>query len=147
MLPGPCRTDGILGVHGIRQDDIDDLHVLVFAYAIKIFVIVDRVRWDRVARDAINAGVDSIEHGSFLKPETLALMKTKNVPLVPTLMAAAWVNSQAEKYPPEIQEKARAATNARGEMFRNAVKAGVNIAFGTDAGVFPHGTTRRSSLS
>ena len=94
---------------------------------------------DTAARDAINAGVDSIEHGSFMKPETLALMKTKNVALVPTLMAAAWVNSQADKYPAEIQEKAKAATNARGEMFRTAVKTGVRIAFGTDAGVFPHG--------
>ncbi|MFN2509064.1 MAG: amidohydrolase family protein [Chthoniobacterales bacterium] len=98
---------------------------------------------DTAARDAINAGVDSIEHGSFLKPETLALMKTKNVTLVPTLMAAAWVNSQADKYPPEIQAKAKAATEARGEMFRNAVKTGVNIAFGTDAGVFPHGTNAK----
>jgi imidazolonepropionase-like amidohydrolase len=94
---------------------------------------------DTAARDAINAGVDSIEHGSFLKPETLTLMKTKGVTLVPTLMAAAWVNSQADKYPPEIQEKAKAATDARGEMFRTAVKTGVTIAFGTDAGVFPHG--------
>lgn len=98
---------------------------------------------DAAARDAINAGVDSIEHGSFLKPETLALMKTKGVTLVPTLMAAAWVTAQGDKYPAEVQEKAKAATAARGEMFRNAVKAGVRIAFGTDAGVFPHGTNAK----
>ena len=43
------------------------------------------------------------------------------------------------QYPPALQEKARAATEARSEMFRNALKAGVKISFGTDAGVFPHG--------
>jgi imidazolonepropionase-like amidohydrolase len=94
---------------------------------------------DTAARDAINAGVDSIEHGSFLKPETLALMKTKNVALVPTLNATEFIMGKLEQYPPAIQEKAKAAAAARSEMFRNALKAGVNVCFGTDAGVFPHG--------
>ena len=94
---------------------------------------------DTVARDAINGGVDSIEHGSFLKPETLTLMKTKGTALVATLMATEWIMGKLEQYPPEIQEKAKAAGHARSEMFRNAVKLGVTIAFGTDAGVFPHG--------
>lgn len=94
---------------------------------------------DTVARDAINAGVDSIEHGSFLKPETLTLMKTKGTTLVATLMATEWIMGKLDQYPPEIQEKGKAAGQARSEMFRNAVKIGVKIGFGTDAGVFPHG--------
>src|SRR5436190_137635 len=94
---------------------------------------------DQAARDAIEAGVDSIEHGSFLKPETLQLMKTKGTWLVPTLMATEWVMGKITSYPPALQEKGKAAGAARTEMFRNAVKLGVKIALGTDAGVYPHG--------
>ncbi len=94
---------------------------------------------DAAAKEAINAGVDSIEHGSFLKPDTLQLMKQKGVYLTPTLMATEWVMQKIANYPPAIQEKGKAAAAARSEMFRNAVKLGVKISFGTDAGVFPHG--------
>src|SRR5205809_5429539 len=94
---------------------------------------------DQAAREAIEAGVDSIEHGSFMKTETLQLMKTKGTYLVPTLMATEWIMGKLDSYPPALQAKARAAGAARSEMFRNAVKMGVKIALGTDAGVFPHG--------
>lgn len=94
---------------------------------------------DQAAREAIEAGVDSIEHGSFLKPETLTLMKNKGTYLTPTLMATEWIMSKIDNYPPALQAKAKAAAAARSEMFRNAVKMGVKISFGTDAAVFPHG--------
>ncbi len=94
---------------------------------------------DTAAREAINAGVDSIEHGSFLKPDTLQLMKQKGTYLTPTLLASDWILPKIDQYPPAVQEKARAAIAARTEMFQNALKAGVKISFGTDAGVFPHG--------
>lgn len=94
---------------------------------------------DQAAKDAVEAGVDSIEHGSFLKPETLQLMKTKGTYLVPTLMATEWILGKLDAYPPALQEKAKAAGAARTEMFRNAVKLGVKIGFGTDAAVYPHG--------
>jgi len=94
---------------------------------------------DQAAREAIEAGVDSIEHGSFLKPETLGRMKTKGTFLTPTLMATEWIMGRLENYPPALQAKAKAAAVARSEMFRNAVRMGVKISFGTDAAVFPHG--------
>jgi len=94
---------------------------------------------DSVAREAIEAGVDSIEHGSFMKPDTLTMMKKKGVFLTPTLMASEWIMGKIDNYPPALQVKAKAATAARSEMFRNAVKMGVKISFGTDAAVFPHG--------
>jgi imidazolonepropionase-like amidohydrolase len=94
---------------------------------------------DQAAKDAIAAGVDSIEHGSFMKPDTLALMKSKGIFLTPTLMASEWIMGKLDLYPPPLQAKAKAATAARSDMFRNAVKAGVKISFGTDAAVFPHG--------
>ena len=94
---------------------------------------------DQAAKEAIEAGVDSIEHGSFLKPETLQLMKAKGTYLVPTLMASEWIMSKIDAYPAVLQAKAKAATAARSDMFRNAVKLGVKIGLGTDAAVFPHG--------
>ena len=94
---------------------------------------------DQAAKEAIAAGVDSIEHGSFMKPDTLALMKSKGTYLTPTLMASEWIMGRLDLYPPALQAKAKAATAARSDMFRNALKAGVKISFGTDAAVFPHG--------
>src|SRR5213080_4551966 len=94
---------------------------------------------DQAAREAIEAGVDSIEHGSFMKPETLTRMKNKGTFLTPTLMATEWIRSKLDNYPPALQAKAKAAGAARSDMFRNAVKMGVKISFGTDAAVFPHG--------
>jgi imidazolonepropionase-like amidohydrolase len=94
---------------------------------------------DQAAREAIEAGVDSIEHGSFIKPETLTLMKSKGTFLTPTLMATEWIMNKIDNYPPPLQAKAKAAAAARSEMFRNAVKMGIKISFGTDAAVFPHG--------
>ena len=94
---------------------------------------------DQAAKEAIAAGADSVEHGSFLKPDTLAMMKTKGTYLVPTLMATEWIMAKLDLYPPALQAKAKAAAAARSDMFRNSVKAGVKVAFGTDAAVFPHG--------
>jgi imidazolonepropionase-like amidohydrolase len=94
---------------------------------------------DQAAREAIEAGVDSIEHGSFMQPETLTMMKRKGTFLTPTLMATEWIMGKIDNYPPALQAKAKAAAAARSDMFRNAVKMGVKISFGTDAAVFPHG--------
>ena len=94
---------------------------------------------DQAAREAIEAGVDSIEHGSFMKPETLTMMKRKGTFLTPTLMATEWIMAKIDNYPAALQAKAKAAAAARSDMFRNAVKMGVKISFGTDAAVYPHG--------
>jgi imidazolonepropionase-like amidohydrolase len=73
----------------------------------------------------------------------MQLMKAKGTFLVPTLLAGYTVVGKAEKFPPEIAAKARVAGAAARDMFRRAVKNGVKIAFGTDAGVSPHGTSAR----
>lgn len=94
---------------------------------------------DLAARLAVEAGVDSIEHGSFLTEETLRLMKLKGTYLVPTRSAIYWVTKMIDTFPPRIADKARAAAAAHGDTVRMALRIGVPIAFGTDAGVFPHG--------
>jgi len=94
---------------------------------------------DRAAKMAIAAGVDSIEHGSFLQDDTLALMKEKHVVLVPTIFAGYYVGVHNEKFPPSIQVKAQAAAAAIQQMFQRAARIGVPVALGTDAAVEPHG--------
>jgi imidazolonepropionase-like amidohydrolase len=93
------------------------------------------------AKVAVRAGIDSIEHGSFLDDEALAMMKEHGTYLVPTLLAGAYVSGRIvpRHYPPEIAAKAKAAAAAKQGTVRRAVQQGVKIAFGTDAGVGPHG--------
>ncbi len=98
---------------------------------------------DRAAKMAIAAGVDSIEHGSFLKDDTLLEMKKKHVYLVATLFAGAWVGEHLDTFPPAIAVKARAAAAQAQLMFQHAVKIGVPLAMGTDAAVEPHGLNAR----
>jgi imidazolonepropionase-like amidohydrolase len=93
------------------------------------------------AKVAIRAGIDSIEHGSFLDDEALHMMKDRGTYLVPTLMAAETVSGKnsAYQFPPEIAAKGRAAADAHAAMMKKALAIGVKIAFGTDSGVSPHG--------
>ena len=98
---------------------------------------------DRAAKMAIAAGIDSIEHGTFLQDDTLLEMKKKHVYLVATLFAGAWVGEHLDVFPPAIAEKARAAAAQAQQMFQHAVKIGVPLAMGTDAAVEPHGLNAR----
>jgi len=98
---------------------------------------------DRAAKMAIAAGVDSIEHGTFLQDDTLQEMKKKHVYLVATLFAGAWIGERLDTFPPAIAVKARAAAAQAQQMFQHAAKIGVPIAMGTDAAVEPHGLNAR----
>lgn len=97
---------------------------------------------DAAARSAIRAGADSIEHGSFVTPATLALMKRNGTFLVPDVAGADWsvgLMGGAVNMSPLGLEKARQAYDPFLQMLRTAIGMGVKIAFGTDAGVYPHG--------
>ena len=120
----------------MTQEEVDAVVAEAHRWGRKVAA---HIHGDEAGRVAIRAGVDSIEHGSFLKPETLAQMKLKGIYLVPTLLAGETVGTQAAKFPPPIAVKAKAAFAARTEMFKNAVKSGVRIAFGTDSAVSHHG--------
>ncbi len=92
---------------------------------------------------ALRAGVDSIEHGSFLDDACIALFLQTKAFLVPTLMAGESVSQWAEiqGYLPEpVREKARQVGPVMRGSLGRAARAGVRIAFGTDCGVSPHGT-------
>src|SRR6202007_1108668 len=74
-----------------------------------------------------------------LSQDTLRLMKSKGVFLVPTHLAAYWVGREAASYPPQIAAKARAAAAHHGSVIKAAPPIAVPIAYGADAGVYPHG--------
>jgi len=91
---------------------------------------------------ALRAGLDSIEHGTFMDDETIALFKKTGAWYVPTISAGRYVADRAkepEYYSPLVRPKAAAIGPQIQGTFARAYKAGVKIAFGTDAGVFPHG--------
>jgi len=90
---------------------------------------------------AVEAGVDTIDHGTFLDDATIRLMKAKGTWLVPTMLApaAALQQARAGMLPPATVPKAEEAGAAARESHRRAIAAGVKIAFGTDTGVSKHG--------
>lgn len=93
-------------------------------------------------RRAVIGGIHSIEHGTLMNEEVMKLMKEKGTYLVPTISAGKFVAAKAKIpgfYPPVIVPKALRIGPKLQETFSKAYKYGVKIAFGTDAGVSPHG--------
>lgn len=97
-------------------------------------------------RRAVLAGVDSIEHGTFMNDEIIALMKERGTYYVPTISAGRWVTIKAKEkdfLPAVVRPKAAAIGPQIQNTFIKAYRAGIKIAFGTDSGVSPHGDNAR----
>ena len=93
------------------------------------------------AKRAIRAGIDSIEHGTFMDDEALDMMKARGTVFIPTLMATQGGREKLSKgtYPPAVEAKMRAAIEAINGTMKRAIAKGVKIGMGTDAAVYPHG--------
>lgn len=95
-------------------------------------------------KNAIRAGVASIEHGTMLDDEAIAMMKKKGTYLVADIYDDDCITASNHNiYPTDFQEKEKNYGLVQRENFRKAVVAGVNIAFGTDASICPHGTNAK----
>jgi imidazolonepropionase-like amidohydrolase len=140
-----CASGGVLS----PTDDVDtpqltqeELNALVDeAHALRLKVAT-HCHGAEAGKRAVLAGVDSIEHGTFLNDEDLDLMKQHGTYYVPTLMAVQGLDEQIKKglyLPPLIQMKAQMAIDHIRKTFQNAISKGVNIGLGTDAAVYPHG--------
>jgi len=140
-----CATGGVLSL----TDDVDtpqltqeELNAIVDeAHALRRKTAA-HAHGNEGAKRAILAGIDSIEHGSFMQDETLELMKQRGTYLVPTLIAGDSLREKIDKgvyLPAAIIAKTHAALAARSQMFQHAVAKGVKIGFGTDAAVYAHG--------
>jgi imidazolonepropionase-like amidohydrolase len=96
---------------------------------------------------ALRAGIDSIEHGTFLDDESIKLFKARGAYLIPTLLAGAtvtqWASDPHTFLSPAARDKALMVGPKMLEMGKRAHAAGIKVAFGTDASVAPHGTNAR----
>jgi imidazolonepropionase-like amidohydrolase len=123
-----------------------ELDVLVEeATAAGMFVMAHAQAADGI-KNAVRAGIRSIEHGIFLDEEGIGLMLERGTWLVPTLVAPLGVIEAAEAgapIPPNVLDKARAVVDHHRAAVRAAIGAGVRIAMGTDSGVTPHGRNLR----
>jgi len=125
---------------------MDELEVLVSeAAAAGMWVMAHAQAADGI-KNAIRAGIRSIEHGVYLDDEAVSMMLEKGTYLVPTLVAPQGVISAAEagaQIPEASLAKAKEVVEIHRESFRKAVEAGVKVAMGTDSGVTPHGENLR----
>jgi imidazolonepropionase-like amidohydrolase len=92
------------------------------------------------AKRAVRAGIDSIEHGSFVDDEVIDLMKQKGTYFVYTPVLCLMDRLTKAGAPPNVFAKAKAATTAMERTIKRALARGVKVAFGSDAGVCPHGS-------
>ncbi|HEU5260511.1 MAG TPA: amidohydrolase family protein [Gemmatimonadales bacterium] len=140
-----CATGGVLSPTdsvGVQQYTEEEMRAVVAAAHLLERRVAAHAHGTAGIKAATRAGVTSIEHGSILDAEAVALMKEKGTWLVPTLMAGESVErlAKAGRLPPFIAQKALAIAPRMQASFKMAVDGRVKIALGTDAGVFPHGT-------
>jgi imidazolonepropionase-like amidohydrolase len=140
-----CATGGVLSegdAVGVPQYTFDELKAMVDEAAKLERKVAAHAHGTEGIKIAVRAGVASIEHGSFLDEEGARLMKERGTYLVPTLSAAEGVEQMAKtgRLKGLRAEKALAAAAAARNGIKIAVRNGVPIAFGTDAGVIAHGT-------
>lgn len=124
------------------QMDLDEIRAIVTTaheYGLKVAV---HAHGAEAIRRSVLAGVDSIEHGTYMDAEDIRLMKEHGTFLVPTLTAGRWVAEKARLhgfFPELVRPKAMAVGPQVMGMCRRAYAAGIRIAFGTDTGVSEHG--------
>jgi len=143
-----CATGGVLSLTdsaGVQQYSEEEMRAIVETATQLDRRVAAHAHGTAGIKAAVRAGVTSIEHGSILDAEAVALMKQKGTWLVPTLLAGFTVESLATagRLPPPIAAKALAIAPRMHNSFKLALDAGVKIALGTDAGVMKHGTNAR----
>jgi imidazolonepropionase-like amidohydrolase len=121
----------------------DELRVIVTEAAMQGRHVMAHAQGTEGIKNALRAGVRSIEHGIYLDDEAIELMLAKDAWLVPTLIAPVAVLRQIEagaELPEFVVRKVNEVALAHADSMRRAVDAGVRIAMGTDSGVGKHGT-------
>ncbi|MFZ0871607.1 MAG: amidohydrolase family protein [Rhodanobacter sp.] len=124
------------------QLTIDEIKAVVAAAHDYGFTVAAHAHGAEAIRRAVLGGVDSIEHGTFMNDEDMKLMKEHGTWYVPTIIAGKYVQEMADKpgyYPPQVAAKAKQVGPVIQATAGKAYRAGVKIAFGTDAAVYPHG--------
>jgi len=143
-----CSTGGVLsrGTQvGAAQYTLEELTALVDEAHMHGRKVASHAHGALGIRNAIRAGVDSIEHASFIDAEGLRLAVEQGTALSMDIYVTEYILSAGEDAGilPESLEKERMTGTAQRENFAAALEAGATIAFGTDAGVYPHGDNAR----
>ena len=128
------------------QMTIPEIQAIVAAAHDYGFTVAAHAHGAEAIRRAVIGGVDSIEHGTFMNDEDMKLMKDHGTWYVPTITAGKFVEEKAKQggwYPPQVAAKAEKVGPIIQATAGKAYKAGVKIAFGTDAAVYPHGDNAR----
>lgn len=142
-------TGGVLSATDhpeFTQFSLEELKVIVEeAHFRKGIKVMAHAQGAEGIKNAVKAGIHSIEHGIFLDDEAIELMLENGTFLVPTLLAPVSVLELAEEagMPDSAVQKSKEVIEIHKESIAKAYKAGVKIAMGTDAGVMPHGTNLR----
>ncbi|MEO8778152.1 MAG: amidohydrolase family protein [Rhodanobacter sp.] len=123
------------------QMTLEEIKAVVAAAHDYGFTVAAHAHGAEAIRRAILGGVDSIEHGTFMDAQDMKLMKEHGTWYVPTIIAGQFVMEKAKQgwYPAQVARKAEQVGPVIMATAGKAYKAGVKIAFGTDAGVYPHG--------
>jgi imidazolonepropionase-like amidohydrolase len=132
-----------------QQMEMDELREVVRAAARMGRKVASHAHAEDGIVAALEAGVASIEHGTYTGPTAIRLFKETGAYLVPTLLAGKTVATLAVEVDfmaAEVKEKALRVGNDMAGNFEKAHKAGVNIAYGTDSGISPHGTNAEEAL-
>lgn len=127
----------------MRQAELDAVVAAAHDYGLKVAAHVHGIEG---IRRALRAGVDTIEHGTYLDDEAIAAMKRQGTWYVPTVSAGAYVTEQASapgSYPEVVRAKAAELGPQAKRSVAKAHAAGVRIALGSDAGPLPHGDNAR----
>ncbi len=142
-------TGGILSLGSSGQNPqftADELQAVVATAKDYNMIVAVHAHGTEGIKRAVMAGVNSIEHGTFMTDECVELMKQHGTYWVPTLLAGAWVAEKSEQpgyFPEVVRKKASAIGPVIRATFVKAHASGVKIAFGTDSGVSPHGENAR----
>ena len=139
-----CATAGVLSFDatlGAQQLSDEELRAIVQEAHRHGLKVAAHAHGTEGIKAAVRAGVASIEHGSMLDDEAISLMKQNGTYLVPTAYLLSTFHF--DSMPPAIAAKARQVIPLAQESHRRAIRAGVKIALGTDAAVYPHGDNAR----
>lgn len=141
-----CATGGVLSPAdepGHTQFSPEEIDVMVAEAAAAGKTCMAHAQGTQGIKNAVYAGVESIEHGIWLDDEVIGEMKTRGTFLVPTLVAPVWVLRRAEKEPgsvlPQSVRKTKEVMEDHKASITRAIAAGLRVAMGTDSGVGPHG--------
>jgi len=146
-----CTSGGVLSPGDQPHHSaltLDEIKAAVDEAAVQGRKVMAHAQANAGIKNALKAGVATIEHGIWLDGDAIEMMLDGGNALIPTLIAPHWVirHAEAGKMPKYAIEKARAVIEDHRSSIRLAIESGVKIAFGTDTGVGPHGSNGEEFL-